>query len=306
MAIPSEALRLTKGLALGVAVYGRSGLKKSLAKHTLPGPVLDFDFEGGNIALMPWIRRWRHYDSSTWTEVSQDYRREIHALIPRDKQATTIAPQPIIDSVWYDNTKRSAYSTFAVDLANFDCDRYNSLCIDSLSEFSASVQTYSKKDGAEMDPVKTAEWPGIQERTAMQLRQARNYRNSGVFIYLIGQERINEVYVRNPRTKAQGEKPEEPYAINGGIAIPGKMVEAVQYVTDLMARARKVGPENKFVFKPETIGSSGQTWDAKDRTGRVSNTTSPNFREIFKEIYGTAGYEAIYTSASELLARGVF
>lgn len=305
MAIPINLLDFTDNQALGIVVYGGAGLRKSLAKHTLPGPVLDFDLEGGNVALMPWMRRKRKYNEKVWQEVTQEQRQKIHSLIPRDKQATGIAPQPIIDSVWYDNTAKDAYTQFSIDIANFDLDKYNSICIDSMNEFSASIQTFSKKDGQELNPVRTEEWPGIQERTAMQLRKLRNYRNSGVFIYLIGQETINHAYVRNPRTKQPGEPPQEPYATNGSISVPGKMIEAIQGVTDLMARARQVGPHPQFIFKKEPISGSIQ-WQAKDRTGRVSPQSPTNFREIFKEIYGQSGYEGIYTSASELLARGVF
>lgn len=305
MSIPLPLLRLTEGRALGTVAYGGAGLWKSLAKHTLPPPILDFDFEGGNVALIPWIRRRRKWDSKTWEDVSQVDREAAFQLIAPEKRATSIAPGPYIDTIWYDNMNRASYTEFVGDLGTFDTTKYNSLSLDSLMEFSFDVQTFSKPAGGEAEPIPNALlWAPIQERSGIALRRLRNYRDSGVFIYLTGQEVIDKDYVRDPRSKKPGEQAPEAYSVKGTVDVPGKLVNAVQHTTDLMFHCRLMNGGPVWVTKPEPLPGGDANWETKDRTGRISDTyIRPNFRTIFKTIYGEEGASAIYASAKDLLTK---
>lgn len=306
--IPTDFLTATEGHALGTVGYGGAGLWKTLVQHTLPGPVLNFDFEEGNVALMPWTRRRRNWNERGWIDVSQDFREKMYKMIDPKKMsvASNIKPSPIIDTIWYDNMQKNSYFQFVGDLGAFDVEKYNSLSLDSLAEFSFTVQTSSKDTGKEMDELKPNSWGTIQERTAIQLRRMRNYRNSGVFIYFTGQENIDKDYVVDPRSTAKGSAPAEPFAIKGTVSVPGKMVEAVQHITDLMFHHRMMNGFPAWVTMPEPIGAgSGAFWEAKDRTGRIKEQfVRPNFRTIFKDIYGEEDYGRIYNSAAQLLAKG--
>lgn len=312
MAIPQHLLSLTNKQALGTVGYGGGGLWKSLVKHTLPGPILDFDFEGGNVALIPWLRRQRKWNQKEWTEVTQQEREAAYNLLPRDDKgviqaSTAIRPQPLIDTIWYDNMNRLSYFEFVGDLGSFDTVKYNSLCLDSLAEFSFDVVTSTKPEKGEN--LAYAEggtpWNQIQERTAIQLRRMRNYRDAGVFIYMTGTEQIDKDYVRDPRSKQKGESAPEAFSVKGTVNVPGKMVAAVNHVTDLMFHHRMMNGQPVWVTFSEPLAGGDANWEAKDRTGRIKEKfVRPNFRTIFKDIYGEETRDAIYNSAKELLAKG--
>lgn len=308
MSIPLNLLTLTNRSALGTVAYGGAGLRKSYVKHTLPGPILDFDFEGGNVSLIPWLRRQRKWNEKEWSIVTQAEREAAYATIPSDKQGTTIKPQGLIDSIWYNNMDRASYHQFVGDLGVFDTTKYNSLSLDSLAEFSFDVVTSTKGHGLEAEAYAegATPWNNIQERTAIQLRRMRNYRDSGVFIYMTGTEQIDKDYVKDPRSKKPGEQAPEPFSVKGTVNVPGKMVAAVQHVTDLMFHCRMLNMQPVWVTKPEAITSgSDANWEAKDRTGRIKDIYMvPNFRTVFKQIYGEEGYGAIYNSAKDLLGKG--
>lgn len=307
MSIPLSLLTLTNRKALGTVGYGGAGLWKSYVKHTLPGPILDFDFEGGNVSLLPWLRRQRKWNEKEWNVVSQQEREAAYSMIPSDKQGTSIRPQGLIDTIWYDNMDRASYFQFVGDLGSFETSMYNSLCLDSLMEFSFDVKTASKAAGKETDAFTPGgtPWDQIQERTAIQLRRLSNYRDQGIFIYLIGQELIDKDYVKDPRSKEKGEAAPEAYSVKGTVDVPGKMVNSVQHVTDLMFHCRTMNNAPVWVTRPEPLPGGGANWEAKDRTGRIKEMfIRPNFRTIFKDIYGEEGMSAIYTAAKELLSRG--
>lgn len=306
MAIPIELLKSTESRALGTVVYGGAGLKKTLAKHTLPGPILDFDFEGGNVSLMPWMRRRRKWNEKDWTDISQETREAALSCIHPDKRSTTIKASGLIDSIWFDNMDPGSYSQFVMLLGNFDESKYNSLSLDSLAELSFDVQTFSKGVSGANDAISTPGlWSPIQERTAIALRRIRNYRDRGVFIYFTGQETIDKDYVNDPRGTKSGQLPPEPFSVKGSVDIPGKMVNVVQHVTDLMFHTKDLNGNAVWVTKPEPITGGAANWETKDRTGRVKEKyIHPNFRPLFQDIYGEEGRNAIYTYAKDLLSKG--
>lgn len=307
--IPTSLLRLTEARAVGFTIYGCGGTWKTLMVHTLPPPILHHDFEGGSGVLMPWIRRRRRYNESEWTIISQEERLEAFAMMPiaQADLATQIAPNGYVDVINYDNLVKDSYMEFVAQVGNFDPRAYNSTSLDSLAEFSFQVQTFTKiqKGISAMDSMDNALlWGPIQEKTAIALRRLRNYRDQGVFIYLIGQENIDKDYVTDPREKRKGEAAPEAYSVKGNVAVPGQMVNVVQHITDEMYHTRFMGGRPVWVTRAEPIvPGSGASWEAKDRFGRVKEQfLRPNIRTVMKDLYGEEGMVAIYAEAKKLLS----
>lgn len=316
--IPANLLALTEGRAIGSVIYGGAGLKKTLSTHTLPPPILHFDFEGGTAPLSPWIRRRRRWDTQVWTNVSQEERTTAFKMLPADWDsplapkkpgcitlASPIMPAPYIDVISFDNLVPASHEEFIRLVGSFNPAEYCSASLDSLAELSVGVQSYSKKQKG-INPLDSMEnamlWGPIQERTGIALRQMRNWRQYGIFIYFMGQEQIDKEYVTDPREKKKGEGAPEAYSVKGTAAVPGKMAEAVQHCTDLMFHVRLMSGNPVWVTAPEPIAlGSGAYWETKDRWGRITEKyVFPNFRTIFGMIYGKEASNGIYEHAKSL------
>lgn len=296
--IPRELLRATDGRAPGACTYGGTGLKKTHAFATAPFPSLLLDIgEGGTASLAPWIRRKRNSDESKWTEYTDDDRQHAVDLLREDIRATMpIKPNPYVDIIHYDNTTVEAWNHLVADVGNFDYNSYNALGVDSLQEFSVGSQTFSKGVGRELDIMNSVpfSWVGAQERAGISLRRLRNYRDMGVFVYLTASEDISKDYVKNPMEK--GSQGEQPYNIRGTVNLPGKLAEALAHIPDLLFHAKLINNQVKWVCEPEPLGGGAAWWDGKDRYGRLDKYSEPNFRRIFKQLYGEEGMKAIYAA----------
>jgi hypothetical protein len=186
------------------------------------------------------------------------------------------------------------------DIGNFDYNYYNTLAVDSLQEFSVGAQTFSRGLGREqltMNEIPFS-WVQAQERAAQKLRILRNFRDKGVFIYLTGSEDISKDYVKNPMERGAGGQ--EPYSVRGTINLPGKLAEALAHLPDLLFHAKLINMQIKWVCEPEPLPGGGAWWDAKDRYGRLDKYCEPNFRKIFKQLYGQEGMEAIYAAGKQV------
>lgn len=297
MAIPKELLELTSNRAPCTVVYGGGGLNKTLGIHALPPPVFMADFEGGDAALLPWVRRRRKWDEASWTNISQEARKRYFDMLPAGKHYTGIAPNPYIDVVWYDNLSKGSYSAFVADVGSLDTTAYNSFALDSLMEFNFDVKTFMKPVGMELEAYGTGQtpWDGIQERCGIQLRKLKNYRDAGVCIYLTGQELIDKDYVTDPRSKAKGAPTTEPFSVKGTVAVPGQLVNLVQHITDLMFHARFMSGAPAWVTQSEPLTSGDANWEAKDRWGRITEKyIKPNMRTVMKMLYGEDVQKKIY------------
>lgn len=296
--IPRKLLKATEGRAPGALTYGAAGLKKTHAIATAPYPILMLDVgEGGTASILPWIRRKRNWDEAKWIDYTDEDRQLSIDLLKDDvKSSVPIKPAPYIDVIHYDNATVDAWTTMVADIGNFDYNYYNSLAVDSLQEFSVSTQTFSKGKGKELDIMNSVafSWVGAQERAGMALRTMRNYRDRGVFIYMTGSEDISKDYVKNPMEKGAGGA--EPYSIRGTVNLPGKLAEGVQHLPDLLFHAKLVNSQVRWVCEPEPLPGGAAWWDGKDRYGRLDKYCEPNFRRIFKQLYGQEGMEAIYSA----------
>lgn len=304
--IPKELLAATDGRGVGIACYGGAGLKKTNFVHTLPPPVLHLDIgEGGTTSLLPWIRRSRNSDSSTWTTYTQDQRELWFNLLHPDIKATVrIKPNAFIDVVHFDNQTYAAYNHLVEVVGNFDTKSYNSLVADSLQELAIQTQTFSKGEGNEMKLMGDIPraWFGAQERAGMLIRRLRNIRDSGVFVYLTGGEDIAKDYVNNPLEKrAPGVPAPEPYSVRGTVNLPGQLAGALSHIPDILMHAKLFNGNIKWVTQPDMLPGGGAHWDAKDRFGRLEKYEEPNFREMAKRIYGEDGAKAIYQHAAKSL-----
>lgn len=297
MAIPKALLELTSNRAPCTVVYGGGGLNKTLGIHGLVPPIWMADFEGGDAALLPWIRQRRKWNERGWTKLSQEDRQRYFKMLPEGKHFTGIAPNPYIDVVWYDNLDQGSYTQFVADIGNFNTEAYNSFALDSLMEFNFDVQTFLKPQGMALESLglgKT-DWGGIQERCGIQLRKLKNYRDSGICIYMTGQELIDKDYVTDPRGKKAGAAMPEPYSVKGTVAVPGQLVNLVQHITDLMFHARFMSGNPVWVTQNEPLTSGDANWEAKDRWGRMTEKyIKPNMRTVMKMIYGEEVQKAIY------------
>lgn len=296
--IPIELLKATEGRAPGAVTYGAAGLKKTHAICTAPFPILMFDVgEGGTASIAPWIRRKRNWDEQKWLEYSDEDRQlSIDLLKPEVKALVPIKPAPYIDIIHYDNIESTAWTSMIADIGNFDYNHYNTLAVDSLQEFSVATQSFAKGPGGQAKVMNDVafSWVGAQERAAMALRTLRNYRDKGVFIYMTGSEDISKDYVKNPMEK--GSQGEQPYSIRGTVNLPGKLAEGVQHLPDLLFHAKLVNAQVRWICEPEPLPGGAAWWDGKDRYGRLDKFSEPNFRRIFKQLYGEKGMEAIYAS----------
>ncbi len=300
--IPRDLLKFTMGRALGISVYGGPGMKKTLAIHTLPPPILMHEFEGGSTPLLPWTRRFRHWNSSVWETYSDADRKKAFDMVMKgmkeDHIVSRILPAPYIDVIYYDNVDPEAYQEYIKQILNFQPDHYNSIALDPLHEMSFGIQTFVKGVGSEMDPMTVNLWAGVQERTAIALRKLRNYRDSGVFIYLTSSEQIDKDYVKDPRETKRGELPQEPYSVKGTYNLPGKMPSVMQHLVDLQFHARPVTGVPSWTCRPEPLPGGTAHWEGKDRSGRLKDAYyTPNIRTVLKQIYGDEAQEKIYAAA---------
>jgi hypothetical protein len=301
--IPPNLLAATDSRAPGICVYGGAGLKKTNAIATLPPPVRIFDVgEGGTASVLPWVSRRREADSSGWTVYSQEQREYFLSLLDEETAANRAlkTAAPYIDIVHYDVTDYNAYDQIATDLANLDLGFYNSVAIDSLQELAISTQTKARGKGGYdllMNEVNWS-WAGAQERAQKSLRKLRNYRDQGLFVYLIGGEEIAKDYVKNPMEKrAQGEPAPEPYSIRGTVGLPGQLSNAIAHIPDILCHAKLMNGKPWWVCEAEMLPGGGAHWDGKDRYGRLSKYEPPNIRHICKKLYGEEGMKAIYEYA---------
>lgn len=298
MSVDLTLLKSTDTRALGFCIYGPSGLRKTLGIHTLPPPILMIDFEGGTSSLMPWIARRRNWNSKEWTSFTQEDRVNYLSRVPPAVQslsAIRIQPGPLIDVVWFDPMDVASYDYLVQVVAEIDTKYYSTVAVDSLQEFSADIQTFSKGAGKQhLTMTDTGAWGPAQERAAILLRRLRSLREKGIFQYFTCSEQIDKDYVVDPRNQKQGAR-EEPFSIKGTANVPGKLTSQLQHFCDIMMHARFMGPNPVWVAKAEPIGGSGASWEAKDRTGRLTEDYNPpNIRLILDQIYGEETRRKIY------------
>jgi hypothetical protein len=310
MAIPRKLLAATESRALRLSVYGGAGLLKTHSIHTLPPPILHFDVgEGGTGSVLPWIRRRREWDESTWEYYTDEQRQMFFDLVQQsDKDLhKPLPPAPYIDVIHYDNMEWGAYEKFKEDLANIDYTMYNSAALDSLQEFSELTKTFSRgagNEGALMNDVPFA-WVGAQERAGIQLRVIRDLANKGIFTYMTASEDISKEYVKQPMSKGKGEPVEQPFSVRGSVNLPGKLVNAMPHLPDVLMHARSLNGKPTWVTKPEPVApGSAAWWDAKDRYGRLQDFEAPNFYQMFGRFYGPEGRRAIYEYALTTVTKG--
>lgn len=306
--ISPDLLQATSGRALGLVVYGGPGLRKTLAAHTLPGPVLLHDFEDNTVPLLPWIRRTRQSSSRQWTEVSQDERLVNWNRLDRKKQAEgrelyNIGPQPLIDVIHYDGLDPASWTHLAENVATFDPQQYSSEMVDSLNEMSFDAQTFSKSQSGvnKLDPMVVKLWAGAQERMKIILRQLRSRRAQGVFVYITSGEHIEKDYVTDPR-EAKGGRVDEPYSVKGTIRVPGQLTEDIQHVCNVMLHAKTMMGQPRWASVREALPGGSAHWETKDSTGRLPDYVEPNWRRVFDHIYGEDTRKAIYDSAFETVS----
>lgn len=314
MSIPSYLLAATESRAPGIAVYGGAGMKKTHAVCTLPPPVLHLDVgEGGTGSILPWIYRRRNSDERAWTVYTQAERRHFLSLCdesvlgnPAKGLAATYPwnPNPLIDTIHFDNTRHKAWEEFTEVVGNFDHSYYNSLSLDSLQEFSVAAQTFTKgPEGFDrlMNEISFG-WVGVQERSFQKLRRIRNYRDMGVFVYLTAAEDIAKDYIRNPmERRAAGEPAPEAYSVKGTVQLPGQLAEGLVHLPDILCHTKLLNGAVTWVTEPEMLPGGGAHWDAKDRFGRLPRYAEPNIIRICQRLYGMEGAAAIYDYASNHL-----
>ncbi len=298
MAIPISLLKMTESRATSVAVYGGAGMKKThgFAGATPPALLLSVG-EGGTGSLMPWIRRRRVSNSQEWVTYTQEDRKEFVALLDKDtKEKIPFGPNPLIDVIHFDNTRYEAAGEFIEVVANFDTNRYNSLGLDSLQEFSVQAQTETKGKGG-FDKTMTEVnfgWVRAQEKSFQLLRRLRNLRDSGIFIYTTASEDIAKDYVKNPMEKRdRGEAAPEAYSVKGTVNAPGQLATGFPHFPDVLAHTKMVSGNIAWVTEPEMLPGGGAFWDAKDRYGRLEPREPANLRKLMEKIYGQDGAKAI-------------
>lgn len=307
--IPTTLLKNYQNRALAIAVYGNGGLEKTLASRLFPPPILHNDFEGGTGPLGPWTRRIRRWNDTSWTEYDDGERQRLFELVPEARRTTrsVIRPAPLIDIISYETMHADSegvarsYDEMYRVLTALD-NRYNTVAIDPLIEFSQLTQTKSKtinKVGP-LEPMHVRLWQGAQERAAILLRVLREYRDKGVFIYLTSSEFVDKDYGdKDPREQTVAQK-EEPYAIKGTLNVPGQLVGKVNHMIDILIHTRMMNGAAAWVLKEEPARSSTFNWEAKDRTGRVADEyLKPNVRSIIKAVYGEEAYRGIYSRSKE-------
>ena len=282
--IPLELLKPTGSRALGFCVYGGPGTKKTFAVHTLPPPICLLEFEGGEASILPWTRRTRAWNGS-WKEYTQ---KEREAMLVAGE--SSIKPAPLVDVIGFDNTDPESYETLVKVVGEFPVKMYNSVVIDPLYELAVETQAITKHKAGHglMEPFPGGLlWGPAQERAGILLRKLRNYRDLGVFVYMISSEQIDKDYVKDPRSSKPGEHAQEPYSVKGTCNVPGKLVNVVQHMTDVQIHSRQLNGEVTWVTKPEPLPGGTAVWEAKDRTGRIAEGyMKPSFRAMCLQIYG--------------------
>ncbi len=309
MSIPLNLLAATESRAPGIGVYGGAGMKKTHAACTLPPPVLHLDIgEGGTGSILPWVHRRRNSDSKVWTTYTQAQREHFLSLCDESvlgdgkKLLPTYPwkPKPCVDVIHFDNTRYDSYQEMVEVIGNFDHTYYNSLSLDSLHEYAVETQTFAKgKDGFMklMNDVAFS-WVGAQERAFQGLRRLRNYRDNGVFIYLVGSEDIAKDYVKNPMEKRdKGETVPEAYSVRGTVLAPGALANGISHIPDVLCHTKLVNGAIVWVTEPEMLPGGGAHWDAKDRFGRLKKWENANIISICRRLYGVEGANAIYDYA---------
>jgi|HubBroStandDraft_1064217.scaffolds.fasta_scaffold00148_29 hypothetical protein len=302
LVIPPSLLTATLGRAPGFCVYGGPGLYKTHAVHTLPPPILHLDVgEGGASSILPWLRRSRLASQREWWVYNDDDRQSfIELLDDATRKLILYKPRPYIDTVSFDNTSFEDFDRFTEIVANFDVVQYNSLVLDSLHEFAELSKTNARGAG-NYDKLMTEvahSWIRAQERSAQKLRKLRNYRDSGVFIYMTGSEDIAKDYVQSPLEKRPtGSQAPEAYSIRGTVDLPGKLAGALSHIPDVLCHARLINGRPVWITEPEMLPGGGAHWDAKDRFGRLERYETPNFRVLTEKIYGKEAMRAIYGKA---------
>jgi len=300
--IPTELLKNYQGRALATGIYGNGGLKKTLGIRLLPPPVLALDFEGGSGSLGPWTRRIRQWNGK-WIEYDQTERERLFNMVSEANRAeSVIKPGPLVDIIYYETmtsanegTKSPAYDELHATVTNPDPKHYNSIAVDPLVEFSQLCQSQSKvKSGVGVhEPMHVKLWGGAQERAAILLRQLREYRDKGIFIYFTSSEFVDKDYGTDPR---ESNKKEEPYAIKGTLNVPGQLVTKISHMCDLQFHVRMMSGKPVWVTQEEPAQSGSFNWEAKDRTGRIQDRYMlPNFRTVVKQVYGEEAFKAIYS-----------
>lgn len=307
--ISSQLLKMTSGRALGFCIYGGPGMKKTLGVHTCPPPIELHELEGGDECLIPWTRRARRWDGE-WENYSQEHRQQAHTMLTaeihdKNKEKGFIQPGPYIDIIRYDSLDYNTYNKLVENISNFSIEHYNTFALDSLQEFAQDTQTFSKGGGRSLEPMTVNLWGPAQERAAILLRKIRNYRDKGIFVYLVGSEQIDKDYVTDPRETKPGMRPEEPYSVKGTVALPGKLAGALTHLVDIMLHARPLQGQATWVSQPEPLPGGSAHWEAKDRTGRIGDKfVEPNIRKILDQVYGEEGRRTIYAASAQLLSQG--
>lgn len=306
MPVPLNLLELTNDRALGIMVYGGPGMRKTLGVASLPYPIRHYDVEGGDGPLLPWTRRTRRIDSSTWKVVPQTTRElAIKLLNPKAQKANAelrIPPAPLIDVIYVDPLEPAGYSKMVDDLTNSDFADYNSISIDPMQDFSRLVQSYSKQQKSHdiNEPI-SGIWQGIQERTAIMLRRLRAQRLKGIFIYLTCSAQIDKDYVDNIMEKRpHGTPPPEPYSVKGTVNMPGKMTEEMQHLTDVMFHVEALNGSPAWYCTPKALPGGVAHWEAKDRLGRLGDLFyTGNMRIVLDQMYGEDIRKQIYASGQK-------
>ncbi len=293
--IPAELLTATEGRATAVLVYGASGTKKTHGIHTLPPPILALDFEGGNQSIMPWLRSRVDWNGERKINYTDEDRNRFSEMVKPELRSSTIKPGPYIDLIWFDPLKYESYMVLMKEIASFDKSRYNSISIDSLQEFCAETQTYSRGPGKEnLTMTETGSWGGAQERAMLLLRYIRSLRDQGIFTYMTCSEMIDKDYVTDPRNQKKGAS-EEPFLVKGTANLPGKLTSFVQHICDLQLHGRSMMGNVVWVSKPEPVGGGSAMWEVKDRFGRLVNDyNQPNCRLLLDQVYGEETRKKIY------------
>lgn len=250
---------------------------------------------------MPWIRRKRRSNESTWTEYADEDRAHAFSLLREDFRAADgpnkhSPPAPLIDVVTFESMRYESYDELVTEVGNFEYQKYNSYALDPLYEMSQVTQSYSKGAGNEFTPMHLKLWGSAQERMAIALRRIRSMRDRGIFIYLTAGEDVDKDYAIDPRALPPGATPDQPFAIKGTIAVPGKLVGAVGHLTDIMLRARRMNGKIIWVAGMETLPGGTAPWETKDRFGRLDAYNEPDIRKIIAKMYGKEAARGIYSN----------
>ena len=130
----------------------------------------------------------------------------------------------------------------------------------------------------------------------MALRKLRNYRDAGVFVYLIGSEDIAKDYVDSPMSRKKDEPKQEPYSIKGTVNLPGRLAECLSHLPDILCHARLLNGEVTWITEPEPLPGGVAHWDAKDRFGRLDKYETGDVKKMCLKLYGAEIQKEIYAA----------